>query len=152
MNLKPNTVQTTISFEAAHRLFGVDTYSTECSTSIHGHSYKVTVVVGSYHLNEAHMVTDFKRLKEVVKTTIHDPFDHSLILREDDPLVQAIQAAAPEQKMNLSSCAPTAEWMSEEFANRLSKAFSEVDPDVEVVSVSVQETENNIATYRRSGV
>lgn len=44
------TVQTQTSFEAAHRLYNVDTYSEECRNNIHGHSYKVTIVVGRANL------------------------------------------------------------------------------------------------------
>lgn len=142
-------IQTTISFEAAHRLYGVDTYSKECSDSVHGHSYKVTIVAGRYSTNSAGMVMDFKMFKKLIKTNIEDVYDHSLILRDIDPLVDKFKKVAPEQHLNVVHDSPTAEWMAEEYFNILSKAFLKVDPDVKVVSVSVQETENNIATYSR---
>ena len=141
------TVQTTISFEAAHRLYGVDTYSTECRDSVHGHSYKVCVVLGKGELLDSGMVIDFKLLKKIVKETIHDKYDHSLILRDCDPLVEAFTQLAPEQKLNIVHASPTAEWMSRVFAEELQAAFHSVDPWLDVVSVSVQETENNIATW-----
>ena len=60
-------LQTQIEFEAAHRLYDVDTYSEECRNNIHGHSYKVTFIIGRDELNSAGMVIDFKLLKKVLK-------------------------------------------------------------------------------------
>jgi len=142
------TVQTRVTFEAAHRLYDVDTYSKECSDSVHGHSYAVTIVVGREDLNDAGMVIDFKLLKKVIKEVIEDQYDHSLILRTCDPLLAAFAKLAPEQKMNVTTESPTAEWMAESFASLLSCRFALEDDELRVQSVSVQETENNIATWR----
>ena len=142
------TVQTTISFEAAHRLYGVDTYSSECRDSVHGHSYRTTVVVARENKNTAGMVIDFKLFKKVVKEEIEDKYDHSLILRDCDPLVAAFQELAPEQHLNIVHHSPTAEWMAKTFFEDIESAIHEVDPEVDVISVSVQETENNIATWQ----
>ena len=139
-------VQTTISFEAAHRLYGVNTYSKECRTSVHGHSYKVTIVVGREDLNDAGMVIDFKLFKKVCKV-IEDRYDHSLILRDTDPLVEKFREVAPEQRLNIAHESPTAEWMAKTFYYDVFEGLLETDPLVIVLSVSVQETENNIATY-----
>lgn len=142
-----HTVETTISFEAAHRLYGVDTYSKECSDSVHGHSYKVKVVVGRSELDSAGMVVDFKLLKKIVNEAIHDKYDHSLILRDCDPLVKCFKEFAPEQKLNIVHDSPTAEWMAQVFADDIQRSLISSTDWVSVVSVSVQETENNIATY-----
>ena len=83
-------VKTQISFEAAHRLYDVATYSEECRDNIHGHSYKVEVIVSRDELNDAGMVVDFKRLKKIVKLGIEGTYDHSCILKKDDPLVEPI--------------------------------------------------------------
>jgi len=143
------TVETIISFEAAHRLYGVDTYSTACKTSVHGHSYKVKIVVGRGSMNDAGMVVDFKLFKKVVKEAIEDKYDHSLILRDIDPLVLAFKELAPEQNLHVVSESPTAEWMAEEFAREIAAALHQVDSWLDVISVSVQETENNIATWTK---
>lgn len=100
-------------------------------------------------MNSAGMVMDFKMFKKLIKTNIEDVYDHSLILRDVDPLVDKFKEVTPEQHLNVVHDSPTAEWMAEEYFNILSKAFLKVDPDVKVLSVSVQETENNIATYSR---
>ena len=85
------TVKTKISFEAAHRLYDVDTYSEECRQNVHGHSYKVTVIVGRKNLNRAGMVIDFKQLKEVLRDKIEKKYDHSCILKRTDPIAPTIQ-------------------------------------------------------------
>lgn len=139
-------LQTTLSFEAAHRLYGVDTFSKECSDSVHGHSYKTTVVVGRGLLDSG-MVMDFKLLKKICKETIEEKYDHSIILRDIDPLVNGFVQLAPEQKLNVVHGSPTAEWMAKKFAEDIQSALDKVDDKVRVVSVAVQETENNIAIY-----
>ena len=146
------TVETTVSFEAAHRLYDVDTYAAECRENIHGHSYKVRIVVGSSKLNTAKMVIDFKLLKKIVKETIEDHYDHACILKWDDPLVQPIMDNC--RKVIVVNDNPTAEYMAETFFNELSDRFDRDDLDVpvSVISVSVQETEHNIATYTKGFV
>lgn len=141
-------VEATITFEAAHRLYGVDTYSSECRDSVHGHSYKVRAKIGRETLNDAGMVVDFKLLKKTMKV-IEEQYDHSIILRSADPLVEAFRTLAPEQKLNVVDDSPTAEWMAEMYYNQLVSEFTAVDCNLIVVSVSVQETEKNIATFRR---
>ena len=141
------TVQTTLSFEAAHRLYGVDTFSKECQTSVHGHSYKTTVVAGRREMLDSGMVMDFKLFKKICKEAIEEKYDHSIILRDTDPLVDGFMQLAPEQKLNVVCESPTAEWMAKKFAEDIQSALDKVDNKVKVVSVAVQETENNIATY-----
>lgn len=140
-----NTVQTTISFEAAHRLYDVATYSKECRDNIHGHSYKVTFVVGREEFNNAGMVVDFKLLKTIIRQQIEDVYDHSCILKKTDPLAEPISANC--DKVILVDDNPTAEWMAKEYFNVIQPILSRHDDHLKVVSVSVQETENNIATY-----
>lgn len=144
-----HTVETVVSFEAAHRLYNVDTYSKECSTSVHGHSYKARIVAGRKELNDAGMVIDFKRFKEIIRDNIERKYDHSLILRECDPLVEKFREVAPEQHLNVVKESPTAEWMAEDFFKEIQSQLNLIDSEVQVMSVSVQETENNIATYLR---
>ena len=141
-------VQTFVTFEAAHRLYDVDTYSEECRANLHGHSYGVSIHVGRYELNDAGMVIDFKLLKKVIKEVIEDPFDHSCILKHDDPIAKVIYDNC--KKVHLVSENPTAEWMAYKFFNDLDIALKAVDPKLHVEQVSVRETEHNIATYRRT--
>lgn len=141
------TVQTQVSFEAAHRLYDVNTYSEDCKANIHGHSYKCTIHVSRYSLNEAGMVIDFKLFKKIVKEVIESPYDHSCILRSCDPLAEPIRANC--KKVHIVTENPTAEWMAKKFFFDIDAALKAEDPKLSVASVSVQETENNIATYKR---
>lgn len=68
-------------FENAHI---VRNCSTErCSTSIHGHSYKVEVLLESNYLDHGQMVYDFGLTKLYIKELI-DAFDHSITLWSGD--------------------------------------------------------------------
>lgn len=138
-------LQTQIEFEAAHRLYDVDTYSEECRNNIHGHSYKVTFIIGRDELNSAGMVIDFKLLKKVLKSEIEDKYDHSCILTYSDPLSESIKQHC--KKVHIVYHNPTAEWMSYVYFKITSDALFEIDPLLKVVSVAVQETEHNIAIY-----
>ena len=139
------SVKTKVSFEAAHRLYNVDTYSSECRDNIHGHSYKVEVLVGVNDLNNAGMVIDFKLLKKIIKDVIEDKYDHSCILRNSDPIAKVIQENC--KKVILVDNSPTAEWMAKEFYDAIQAKIHIYSFDANVISVAVQETENNIAYY-----
>lgn len=141
------TITSTFSFEAAHRLYDVATYSEECRKNLHGHSYKLTIVVARDELNDAGMVMDFKLFKMIVNQSIIDKFDHSCILRDCDPIAPVIQENC--EKVHIVHRSPTAEWMCAYFYNLLSDVLTTVDSELNVVEVKVQETENNIACYRR---
>lgn len=138
-------LQTRVTFEAAHRLYNVDTYSEACRANCHGHSYGVTIVVSRDELNSAGMVIDFKLLKEVINECIVNIYDHSCILLENDPL--SVSMLHNCKNVHIVSENPTAEWMAERFAKSIQKGVDKVDSEVKVVSVAVQETENNIAIY-----
>ena len=141
------TVETACSFEAAHRLYNVDTYSSECRNNVHGHSYKCHIIVTRDELNDASMIIDFKLLKKIVKEVIEDPYDHSCILNAEDPLAEPIFENC--EKVHVVDANPTAEWMAKTFYDALKAELCKHDPKLDVVSISVQETENNIARYGR---
>ena len=136
-------IQSTISFETAHRLFDVATYSEECRDNVHGHSYYVTVQVGRSELNESGMVMDFKLFKKILKSMIEDVYDHACILKLDDPLVKAMRENC--RKVIVVTSNPTAEWTSLHFASLIQCQLDLIDDQLKVVSVAVQETERNIA-------
>ena len=143
-----NIVRTQISFEAAHRLYDVATYSEECRTCLHGHSYKVAVECFCDKLNDAGMVVDFKLLKKIIRETIEDKYDHSCILRECDPLKDAI--VKESGNVHVVKENPTAEWMAELFAAMIDDALAANGLNsIHVQRLEVQETENNIAVWSR---
>lgn len=138
-------IQSTVSFETAHRLFDVATYSEECRDNVHGHSYYVTVQVGRSELNESGMVMDFKLFKKILRSTIEDVYDHACVLKSDDPLVNAMKENC--KKVIVVTSNPTAEWMSLHFASLIQCQLNLIDDQLQVVSVAVQETERNIAIF-----
>lgn len=69
-------------FENAHIVR--DCTTRRCSENIHGHSYKVEVLLESNYLDNGQMVYDFGLTKRSIKEMI-DSFDHAITLwREDD--------------------------------------------------------------------
>lgn len=144
---KISEVESFVTFEAAHRLYDVNTYTKECRLNLHGHSYMVTCKVSRKTMNDAGMVVDFKLLKEVLKNKIEDPFDHSCILKADDPLARPVYENC--EKVHIVDENPTAEWMAETFFDIIEKALQERDPELIVTLVSVRETDKNLATVRR---
>lgn len=141
------SLKTQISFEAAHRLYDVATYAEECRKNLHGHSYKVTVIVEASELNDAGMVVDFKLLKKLLRETIKDKYDHSCILKSNDPLCEPIKTNC--DNVHIVDENPTAEWMAETFCDEITQSLATAGlwPTVAVRRVEVQETENNIAIY-----
>ncbi|MFT7823921.1 MAG: 6-carboxytetrahydropterin synthase [Sulfurimonas sp.] len=70
-------------FENAHIVRGCTTQ--RCSQNIHGHSYKVEVLLESNYLDDGQMVYDFGLTKLAIKEMI-DSFDHGITLwSKDDP-------------------------------------------------------------------
>ncbi|MDD5360201.1 MAG: 6-carboxytetrahydropterin synthase [Sulfurovaceae bacterium] len=68
-------------FENAHIVRGCTTQ--RCSKNIHGHSYKVEVLLESDHLDNGQMVYDFGLIKHNIKELI-DSFDHTITLWSED--------------------------------------------------------------------
>jgi len=68
-------------FENAHIVRGCSTL--RCSQNIHGHSYKVEVLIESNYLDNGHMVYDFGLTKLYIKEFI-DSFDHAITLWSKD--------------------------------------------------------------------
>ena len=87
-------------------------------------------------------------MKKIVHSEI-DKYDHSCILRKTDPLAEPIFITC--KKVFLVDDNPTAEWMAEKFFLSVSSELQKIDPELRLISVSVQETENNIATYTQGG-
>lgn len=70
-------------FENAHIVRGCSTQ--RCSENIHGHSYKVEVLLESNYLDHGQMVYDFGLTKLYIKELI-DSFDHAITLWSGDDL------------------------------------------------------------------
>ena len=77
-------------FENAHIVRGCTTQ--RCSQNIHGHSYKVEVLLESNYLDDGQMVYDFGLTKLTIKEVI-DSFDHSITLwnKDDTAYLEAMK-------------------------------------------------------------
>ena len=124
-----------IRFCYGHRLRN---YDGKCK-HIHGHNGRVEIELESESLDERGMVYDFSEIKEKVKEWIDDELDHSMLLREDDPLVETFEELG-EPYYTLEKN-PTAEAIAEEI---YSYTESEGFP---VTRVKLWETETSFATY-----
>ena len=136
-------VASRFTFEAAHRL--IDAYSEECVQNVHGHSYKVSITVASPTLNEDGMVMDFKLLKAWWSENFSD-WDHSIFLHKDDPIAGVLDLG----RTHILDVNPTAENMAAIILKRLQE--TDFRPSGGSFTVSVQETENNIATVSEDTV
>ena len=135
----------TFRFEAAHYL--LDSDSEPCH-NLHGHSYKVEVVLAAPDLVKG-MVWDFCHLSywwEGMKAS----YDHALIIAPHclgDALTGAVVANGG--KVIAVAGEPTAENMAKEFHDRLRQFLAaEKRAGVKVESVKVWETESAWAEYR----
>ncbi len=68
-------------FENAHIVRNCSTQ--RCSENIHGHSYKVEILLESNYLDDGQMVYDFGLMKLTIKELI-EAFDHSIALWSGD--------------------------------------------------------------------
>ena len=124
-----------IDFCYGHRLLD---YNGICKHP-HGHNAVVEVDVRTDALDERNMVADFSEIKMLVKGWIDRELDHKMILREDDPLVEPLEALG-EPIFKLESN-PTVE--------RIAKLIYDMarDQGLNVVQVRVWETPTSWAAY-----
>ena len=104
---------------------------------VHGHTYKVEVVIEGE--NSRGMVVDFNDIKGRIKGWIDRELDHRMILRQDDPLVKALQTLG--EPIFLLDSNPTVE--------RIARLIFDVSRDhgLAVARVTVWETPTSWATY-----
>jgi 6-pyruvoyltetrahydropterin/6-carboxytetrahydropterin synthase len=139
-------------FENAHVVRGCSTR--RCSHSLHGHSYKVELVLEAHAFDHGQMVYDFGLLKQGPRTLI-DAFDHAVaIWAHDDPdYIAACQRFS--ERWVLLPVSPSAEQFSRVLfvlIDRLlaSTAMGNGEADVSLHSVIVHETETGYAQCFRA--
>lgn len=137
-------ISTKFNFEASHKL--VSSYNKDCKENLHGHSYKLIVTLIKEDIDNDGMVIDFKKFKEMIKPKV-DELDHSLILFEEDPLVEKVKPF--QKKLVLLGMNPTAEvianniyadlyWKLDQFYKDPKEGFK--------LKVELFETEDNWVT------
>jgi len=134
-------------FENAHIVRGCSTR--RCSHSIHGHSYKIELLLEAHSLDHGQMVYDFGLLKGGAFTLI-DAFDHAVTLwTGDDPAYLASMRQHSERWV-LIPVSPSAEQFSRLFfrlvdAVLATTALRNGEGYVRLHSVIVHETETGYA-------
>lgn len=123
------TVTKIFMFEASHRL---PLYIGACH-NLHGHSYRLEVTVsGDVKTDESNpkcgMIIDFKDLKEIVKETVIDKYDHSYL--------------------NDFFPNPTAELMIQDIGYELMNALYNKDSGLKLESCKLWETTTSYAEFR----
>lgn len=110
-------------FENAHIVRGCTTQ--RCSENIHGHSYKVEILLRSQYLDHGQMVYDFGLVKHTMKQLI-DSFDHAITLwSEDDPRYLEDMKKHSQRWVQLP-VSPSAEQFARVFSLQLSRYFKRV--------------------------
>jgi len=112
------------NFSAAHQLRG---YKGKCE-DLHGHNWRVQIVVSSDKLNEIGIVIDFHELKEISKEVVL-PLDHSFL-----------NDVFPFTEINPSS-ENIARWLYDSIKKKLQTKSCVVS------SVTVWENDSSSATY-----
>lgn len=134
-------------FENAHIVRGCSTR--RCSHSIHGHSYKVELLLEAHAFDNGQMIYDFGLLKGYVHDLI-DAFDHAVALWSgDDPDYLAAMRKHSERWV-LIPVSPSAEQFSRLLFRLVDVAltFTEMnngEADMQLHSVIVHETETGYA-------
>lgn len=125
-------------------------------TSYHGHRYRIIVAVDDKVLgdNERNggMVIDFRDLKRIMMETIHNKYDHSFILWEQDLTASLFLQLAqlkpyPERHFTVSYV-PTAENLARHWFQELDKALIQ-EAGINLLSLEVFETPTSSALYTR---
>ncbi len=134
-------------FENAHVVRNCT--SDRCKRSIHGHSYKVELLLKASKLDHGQMVYDFGLLKGVIKD-LFDSFDHAICFWENDDS-QYIDACQTFSARWISlPVSPSAEQFSRIFFYLAQQVLQSTvtqngEGDVEVYSVIVHETDTGYA-------
>ena len=134
-------------FENAHIVRNCT--SDRCKRSIHGHSYKVELLLKASKLDHGLMIHDFGLLKGVIKD-LYDSFDHAICFWQDDS-AEYIQACKTFSARWVSlPVSPSAEQFSRIFFYLAQQVLQSTvtqngEGDVEVYSVIVHETDTGYA-------
>lgn len=141
-------------FENAHIVRGCS--SERCARSLHGHSYRVELLLEAHALDRGQMVYDFGLLKGDVRSLI-DAFDHAITLwsGDDDEYLDAMRRHSA--RWVLIPVSPSAEQFSRLFFRLADAALSLTDmrngeEGVRLHSVIVHETDTGYAQCFRDDV
>ena len=126
-----------IDFCYGHRLLN---YDGKCR-HLHGHNGRAVITLESTGLDSLGMVMDFSAIKQILGRWIDDALDHRMLLHRDDPIIPELRRQGePFVELDVN---PTAENLAKMIFDYA------VSHDLPVVEVTLWETENSFATYRK---
>ena len=134
-------------FENAHIVRNCT--SDRCKRSIHGHSYKVELLLKASKLDHGQMVYDFGLLKGVIKD-LYDSFDHAICFWQNDDPEYILACKTFSARWVSLPVSPSAEQFSRIFFYLAQQVLASTvtqngEGDVEVYSVIVHETDTGYA-------
>jgi 6-pyruvoyltetrahydropterin/6-carboxytetrahydropterin synthase len=115
------------TFAAAHNLRN---YHGKCE-DLHGHNYKVRIVLAGQELDDTGLLYDFVHLKRVIQEVVGS-LDHKYL-----------NELAPFDTLN-----PSAENIARYIYDRSAKQLPKSATSAGIASVTVWETDTSAATYR----
>ena len=141
-------------FENAHVVRNCT--SDRCSRSIHGHSYKVEVILEAHALDHGQMVYDFGLMKGHIRTLI-DSFDHAICFWDKDDAAYIEACKTFSARWIALPISPSAEQFSRLFFVLADAVLKQTDmrngeADVTLQSIIVHETATGYAQCFREDV
>ena len=132
------------TFEMAHALWN---YDGSCR-NIHGHSYKLYVTVSGVPINDDDdpkngMVLDFGDIKNLVRHTIINEFDHALMISENVD-IDFFKRSKIVTKLKVMKFQPTCENLLIYIAEILREELPE---QVKLFSLKLRETNSSYAEW-----
>ena len=115
------------TFAAGHALRG---YKGKCE-NVHGHNYKVQLVVGGEQLDSTGLLMDFVEVRKDIKELV-ERLDHRFL-----------NDLAPFDKLN-----PSAENIARHIYEQAVQQLKPAENGAGISSITVWETETSAATYR----
>jgi len=134
-------------FENAHIVRGCSTQ--KCSLNIHGHSYKIEVLLESNYLDNGQMVYDFGLTKRYIKELI-ESFDHAITLWSKDDISYITDMKKHSKRWIELPVSPSAEQFSRVIFLMVERVLNctnmvNGERNVTLQSVIVHETETGYA-------
>lgn len=141
-------------FENAHIVRNCS--SDRCKRSIHGHSYKVEVLLQANRLDHGQMVYDFGLMKGIIKDLI-DSFDHAITFWDKDDADYVAACKNYSARWIALPVSPSAEQFSRVFFFLVDAVLKHTnmqngEGDVTLHSVIVHETDTGYAQCFREDI
>lgn len=141
-------------FENAHIVRNCS--SDRCKRSIHGHSYRVEVLLQANRLDHGQMVYDFGLMKGIIKDLI-DSFDHAITFWDKDDADYVVACKKFSARWIALPVSPSAEQFSRVFFFLVDAVLKHTnmqngEGDVTIHSVIVHETDTGYAQCFREDI